>query len=260
MKSKDRGQYYFEWRPNDNCEITDTDSQESGWALVDTIERTSPVAFNAHTETMTIAKSPSTSLKKKSFLRIMLNDLKGLEVTGKDLRLLNKDGSVHSAYVFLHASVHSFSDYLERSNYIRKHAYGKYVIISKEEENEKLQKSFSELNIEDIRNSKYPKRLLNNAYTDMLYKFAPLTQVLRRATEADGGRSAKTNTENLEQPNSLDDENLLTILALRPHVIRGEPMTLQQWNNLKEPDGSFKASNVDKIKEIVFSGVSAFYV
>ncbi|EDS34572.1 conserved hypothetical protein [Culex quinquefasciatus] len=144
--------HFFEWKQTDMCEILDTESQDSGWSLVDTIESTSssPIpGISGSAQKCSEANDATaagqtegcpTSKNAKPSVMVLFRDLLGIEYSKNELRFFNPDYSVHN--------------FLERRRFIRKNSRRKHYYYCQEvaETDDKLQRSFSELNIEDIRN------------------------------------------------------------------------------------------------------------
>lgn len=299
------GLFIFEWVPNlidTNFEIYDTDSQESGWSLIDTIGRasysvlnaadiensrslTSPTSFDVTDDRKSAAaaaSSPSANTlnsNRNSILSVKVNDLKGLIVNKKELKLMNKyNGTVHSSYVFVQDSAESFAKYLEGLHYIRKcSAQSNYFLFMEDSEKEKLQKSFAELNIDDIRNSKLSrKNIFFNPYNlEIFSKIANVPhQLITRKEERphhhihDALREqdslvCEISKENLELPLSsaamdCGDEDELVQLPTRPIVERSNPLTEKQWKEFITPEG--RVSDPERVKEIIFHGVSKSFL
>ncbi|KAL9708045.1 hypothetical protein quinque_011563 [Culex quinquefasciatus] len=266
--------HFFEWKQTDMCEILDTESQDSGWSLVDTIESTSssPIPgisgsaqkcseVNDATAAGQTEGCP-TSKNAKPSVMVLFRDLLGIEYSKNELRFFNPDYSVHSAYLFAHGSPYSFVDFLERRRFIRKNSRRKHYYYCQEvaETDDKLQRSFSELNIEDIRN-----RPRANPYFDFVSKLASVHhQILplgraapeeRRSPQEELGRDVVVKQPTSNGIDKLKKEEVRPVvskLAPRQPVHRGQPLTAKQWSDLKAQDGSI--TDPDLLKEIIFRG------
>lgn len=153
---------YIEWRPIDHYLISDADTQEQDdWSFVDTItkrNRTASecLAFN----NPTIDERPNATLSsasKAKILRTNIGDLKTIEVlkSGHLIRLIsNVDGKANSEYFFQNGNADGFVRTLQTTHCLRRsrHYRNHYEILSNVEcDTEKLQKTFAELKIEDIK-------------------------------------------------------------------------------------------------------------
>uniref|UniRef100_A0A182U2D0 TBC1 domain family member 15 n=1 Tax=Anopheles melas TaxID=34690 RepID=A0A182U2D0_9DIPT len=281
--------HVFEWKP-ETCDITDSESLESGWSLVDPISRQpSPqqpaqpasIACPASTVSGTgsspnsraASEEPATGAptKAKLSIRVFLRDLKGLETHKDELRFYNHDHTVHSVYLFRQTSTSVLLQLLERFRCVRKSTHRKnfYRCID-DPDQDKLQKSFSELNIADIRARPRPR-----PYMDMLSKLANVQQILpihRPASQSTlPGELRLSNLNARVQDAAADrhstDESHGDVpvtdngetngtetrkLAPRPPVHRGLPLDAGTWEDVKCPNGSI--SDPERVKEIIFRG------
>uniref|UniRef100_A0A182NE53 TBC1 domain family member 15 n=1 Tax=Anopheles dirus TaxID=7168 RepID=A0A182NE53_9DIPT len=275
--------HVFEWKP-ETCEITDSESLESGWSLVDPISRQSspqqPVqpttivgassisAASSHVERASSEEPPTgVTTKVKLTIRVFLRDLKGLETYKDELRFYNHDHTVHSVYLFRQTSTSVLLQLLERFRCVRKSTHRKnfYRCID-DPDQDKLQKSFSELNIADIRARPRPR-----PYMDMLSKLASVQQILpiHRPTsqsaipgelrlsnlnariDADASDQHSVDGQSLAV-NGESETNTTKKLADRPPVHRGLPLDAGTWEDVKCPNGSI--SDPERVKEIIFRG------
>lgn len=269
--------HFFEWKQTDVCEILDTESQDSGWSLVDTIESTSssPIpgisgsAQRSSNETNDSAAAAATATSEtesaspknvKLSVMVLFRDLLAVEYSKNELRFFNPDYTVHSVYLFGHGSPYSFVDFLERRRFIRKSSRRKHFYRCQEEaDNDKLQRSFSELNIEDIRN-----RPRANPYFDFVSKLAsvhhqilPLsrhvvTPAEERRSPPDGGNDDVGKQTATSNGVKKEEVVVQSKLVPRPPVHRGQPLTARQWADLRAQDGSI--TDPDLLKEIIFRG------
>lgn len=258
--------YYFEWKQVDVCEVLDTESQDSGWSLVDTIESTSssPIRSEGDSAKPSEVNSVSgneTQKDPKISLTALFRDLKGVEIVKNELRFINLDLSVHSLYLF-HASPHSFVDFLERKRFVRKSSRRKQFYNCVEQtDNEKMQKSFSELNIEDIRN-----RPRVSPYYDFMSKLTTVHHQilpLHRYQEEFRSRAGSQGADNVadrngsELVNGKEEKRAVSEgrqLMPRPQVHRASPLDAKKWAENKSPNGA--VVNSDQLKQIIFRGVS----
>ncbi|XP_058820534.1 TBC1 domain family member 15-like [Topomyia yanbarensis] len=256
--------HFFEWKQAETCEVLDTECQDSGWSLVDTIESTSSIPIpaanddsNNPTDTNWIPEHHSQ--KPKISIQVLFRDVKGIEYSRNELRFFNQDLSIHSLYLFHHGSPFSFVDFLERKQFIRKSARRKqFFHCLPEADNDKLQRSFSELNIEAIRNRPRP-----NPYYDFMSKLANVhNQILplgrqpeselrirlspQNETEAVGERNGG------ETINGIEENTVSRKLVPRPPAQRGSPLDAAKWLEYRAPNGSIM--DPDRVKDIIFRG------
>lgn len=277
--------HIFEWKP-ETCEITDSESLESGWSLVDPISKqpSSPPQggiIHPYVASKSVA-SPSAdsaimgggndrvscdepacgSMKLKTSIRVYLRDLRGIETHKEEFRLYNNDHTVHSVYLFRQSSPSVLIQLLERFRCVRKSTHRKnYYRCIDDPDQDKLQKSFSELNIADIRARPRPR-----PYMDMLSKLANVQQILPLTRPAQSNvhrelrfstlTSAETPDSNQgsvtpnDKEESINDEKWK--LIARPQVNRGLPLDAGSWEDVKCPNGSI--SDPERVKEIIFHG------
>ncbi|XP_053694266.1 TBC1 domain family member 15 [Sabethes cyaneus] len=269
--------YFFEWKQTETCEVLDIECQDSGWSFVDTIESTSSIPMQlengASCDKPSDANQPSANQAQKSnkiSIQVLLRDLKGMEIVRNELRLFDQNSSIHSLYLFHHGSPHSFVDFLERKRFIRKSSRRKqfYECFPEEPDNDKLQRSFSELNIEDIRS-----RPRASTYMDFMSKLATVHQqilpIVRQTDIVSGFRSQLNSPQDDMESNDVDSHNgeiqeingtevvpMMTKktrqLVPRPYALRGTPLSSEQWVEFRAPNGSIL--NPDRVKEIIFRG------
>lgn len=259
------GLYFFDWKQEQVCDVLDTESQDSGWSLVDTIEHTSssPVHSgndqNKPSDTNSNTDINSKENQKGSIV-VNFRDLRCMEFVRNELRLHSRDG-VHSSYLFNHGSPQSLIAYLERRQFVKRSSRRKQLYHCLEGvENDKLQRSFSELNIEDIQN-----RPRQSTYYDLMSKFANVHQMLpiiRHSEEfrsRSGSYSGSENTvdhhasyKDRVEKHEVDSEPESSNLVPRTQVHRGPPLDSVKWNASQAPNGSVKDAN--QIKQIIFNG------
>lgn len=163
----------IEWKPNDFL-IADADSHDhDDWSIVDTIikrQRTvsESLAFNCNDAPAVKASSspasnaspvPAAVHSAPRRIRIKIKELQHVEVLKNNhlLRLVKKsDGKVHSEYFFQHGNAEGFVRGLQTTHCLRRSAHKRdlYEIVDNvEHDKEKLQKTFAELRIDDIKGS-----------------------------------------------------------------------------------------------------------
>lgn len=286
-----------EWKPNDNFIIADADTQvQDDWSFVDTIAKrtrtaSETIVFNTSSGTIS-HKEPSPSVvpgthhnpAKPRVIRAKIRDLRAIEVyrNGHAIRLINKsDGKTHSEYFFQHGNADSFLRTLKTTHCLQPSRNNRnlYEITENTEyDKEKLEKTFAELKIDDIKGStgwisnivRNPIDFLatmSNAYTVIpgMVQSGYLSSTQRTPDEAYHGASmvTSTNDESYEvlgtsprpssegsSENHTKDEEYK--LPPRPKVQRGCPLTEKQWCEFMSEDG--RITDVERVKEVIFRG------
>ncbi|KAJ6648815.1 TBC1 domain family member 15 [Pseudolycoriella hygida] len=283
----------IEWKPNDNFLIADADTQvQDDWSFVDTIAKrtrtaSETIAFNtssgtiAHKEPSPITPATHQNQIKPRIVRAKIVDLKNIEVykNGHSIRLVNKsDGKTHSEYFFQHGNADSFLRTLKTTHCLRPSRNNRniYEIVENiDYDKEKLEKTFAELKIEDIKGSGgWISNMVRNpiGHTfDFLAKMSDAYTVLpgvvqnvytshttdtsSMATSTNDeyevlGTSPRPSSESSSNDNhEKDTENNL---PPRPHIIRGSPLTEKQWCEFLSEDG--RITDVERVKEVIFRG------
>lgn len=161
---------YIEWKPNEHYLIADADTQEQGdWSLVDTIKKRQRTASecnvfgnaNSVQPKEVEQRQPITQQNSKpNILRARIGDLKYIDVlkNGHIIRLINKsDSKVHSEYFFQNGNADGFVRTLQTTHCLQRSRHNKNqfeVVENIEYDKEKLQKTFAELKIDDIKAGK----------------------------------------------------------------------------------------------------------
>lgn len=251
--------HFFEWKMSETCEIMDTDSQDSDWSLVQTTASPNKTSDDS----ASLENDPQKS--SKPTIRVLFRDLKGIEFSKTEFRLYNHNKTIHSLYLFNHGSPHSFVDFLERKRFVKRSSRQKHFYHCLEETDcDKLQKSFSELNIEDITSRPRP----TNVYMDFMSKLASMPhQILPLSKQPDVTISTRVSpphaasggpmcngAEDADGSTTIEhvDEAECRKLAPRPAVHRGEPLNAKQWAEFRATDGSI--TDADRVKDIIFHG------
>lgn len=162
----------IEWKPNDHYLIADADTQEQGdWSFVDTITKRQRTASECNVfgnpnavqskETKDTAERQSTQQNNKpNILRARIHELKYIDVlkNGHVIRLINKsDGKVHSEYFFQNGNADGFVRTLQTTHCLQRSRHNKNqfeIVDNIEYDKEKLQTTFAELKIDDIKAGK----------------------------------------------------------------------------------------------------------
>lgn len=293
----------IEWKPNDNFIIADADTQvQDDWSFVDTIAKrtrtaSETIVFNTSSGTIShkeaappIVPGTHQNANKPRIIRAKIVDLKFIEVfkNGHAIRLVNKsDGKPHSEYFFQHGNADSFLRSLKTTHCLQvsRHNRNVYEITdgNVEYDKEKLQKTFAELRIEDIKGSGggWISNIVRNPIgqtMDFLAKMSDAYTVLpgvvhggftspqRTSEEPYHGSSMATSTtdefyevlgtsprpcsESSSIDNQIKEED--EKLPPRPNIIRGSPLTEKQWGEFLSEDG--RVTDSERVKEVIFRG------
>uniref|UniRef100_A0A336LRN6 TBC1 domain family member 15 n=1 Tax=Culicoides sonorensis TaxID=179676 RepID=A0A336LRN6_CULSO len=213
---------------------------------------------------------PHEATKKSKAIKINNKscDLKGLEVTKNELKVIDKYGVATFVYSFHSGSgVENFMAYLERSNYVQKVKRGFYTFVDYSER-DKLHKSFAELNIEEILNSRRNQswrpvggtlemlaaighNFLPRGRDEYSTPTSPLTPERNNDTAEMLHTDEANNVEKMMvSMGQLDTDD--SYLPTRTTTNREAPLTLQQLNEFQAEDGSYH--DIDTIKGIIFRG------
>lgn len=293
----------IEWKPNDNFIIADADTQvQDDWSFVDTIAKrtrtaSETIVFNtssgiiSHKEPSPIVPGTHQSQNKPRIIRAKIVDLKFIEVfkNSHAIRLVNKsDGKSHSEYFFQHGNADSFLRTLKTTHCLQvsRHNRNVYEISDNMEyDKEKLQKTFAELKIEDIKGgggwiSNIVRNPIGHTF-DFLAKMSDAYTVLpgvvqvvqsgytspqrAAAEEAYHGSSMATSSNDeyevlgtsprpSSESSSIDnhvkeDEDKL---PPRQKIMRGSALTEKQWCEFMSEDG--RITDAERVKEVIFRG------
>jgi TBC1 domain family member 15 len=209
------------------------------------------------------------SASKRKNLRIPLSDIKQLKVHNSELLLINRDDQHIITYHFKRSTPASFLRILILHRLLKQNMSDKNVYTVKDPEFEKLQKSFAELNIEEIKSSKGPQRpflvhgyeLLSQIGKNVLGTTKPRFQDHRpgamKFEMANELVSSKETSPESENKSELDScEKLMEIVnePLPPREIfkRESPLTRKQWLEFQTENGQI--SDPERIREIIFRG------
>lgn len=265
----------IEWKANDHYLIADADTQDD-WSFVDTItkrNRTSSecAVFGSPPSAATQAKeinnverqqSPSQTTKSNC-LRVRIIDLKNIDVlkNGHIIRLIsNSDNKVHSEYFFQNGNAEGFVRTLQTVHCLQRSRHNKNqfeVVDNTEYDKEKLQKTFAELKIDDIKAGK--RGWLPFSLEHTIDFFAKVSDVYTMAGQSVQTSPVKSNQNSSTSLISNEYEVLSTSpkphnsnLPPRPNVIRGSPLSEKQWKEFMTEDG--RISDAERVKEIIFRG------
>lgn len=253
---KKQDSFFIEWRPNCNVEIAGAEIAEDAideWSIINQI------TFKPAGDSLSFLAP------KVKNLRIPLFDIKKLKVSNSELHLFNRDDQHIVTYNFKRSTAASFLRMLQNLRLLQQSLNDRNVYLIKDPEFEKLQKSFAELNIEEIKTAKTPQRpFLVHGYeflsqigknvlgsrNERPHGSRPGAYRFEMGTEEISGESSPEmdNRQVIDIPKVVREENL----PPRQAVKRDKPLTLKQWQEFITKDG--KISDPERIKEIIFRG------
>ncbi|XP_064540931.1 TBC1 domain family member 15 [Drosophila montana] len=294
-----RRRVYVEWHLNDNIMIADDSQDQGDWALVDTIAgrtRTTSECSAFNTKPAELGSNGNVAPARARIMRALLEDLAAVEVQhrGQTLRFLRKsDNGVHCEFFFQHGNADLFVRSMRQQHFIESSEAGRsggevYAILNTE--NQKLKKTFAELDIGEIKATQLPRESwLPNKLAGFLgnipdyvqppfqrspksrpgslvhgdrqnspdnYQFIKLSGSTNSACSSNSqsrGESADKSPADSELENlNAQDEKIVNNLPARQSVQRGQPLNEAQWLEFKTRDG--RISDSLRIKELIFRG------
>lgn len=266
----------IEWKPNDHYLIADADTQEQDdWSFVDTITKRQRTASECQVfgsppmqqkEIANIERQSPPQIKS-SILRARITDLKLIDVlrNGHIIRLIKRsDGTVHSEYFFQNGNADGFVRTLQTTHCLQRSRHNKNqfeVVDNIEYDKEKLQKTFAELKIDDIKAGKrgwIPNMVFEHTM-DFFAKVSDVYTIAAGQSVQSSPVKSNNSTSNLSNeyevlstsPKSQNTENNSN-LPPRPAVTRGSPLSSKQWSEFMTEDG--RISDAERVKEVIFRG------
>jgi TBC1 domain family member 15 len=196
-------------------------------------------------------------------LRIPLVDIKQFKVQGPQLLLFNRNDEHIVTYNFKRSNPISFVRYLQNLQLLKLNFHEKNVYMVKDPQFEKLQRSFAELNIEEIKHSRTPNRPFFMPGYEFLSSIG--NNVLgrrehhRKLLDARPGALRFEDSASGSSETNQNDEKVLKKVEIvknhlpeRKSVKRDNPLTQKQWQEFMTQDG--RVSDPDRLKEIIFHG------
>ncbi|ALC38546.1 CG11490 [Drosophila busckii] len=294
-----RRRLYLEWLPNDSIMIADDSQDQGDWALVDRISgrtRTTSECKAFNTKPTEMGSNGSVASTRVRTMRVLLDDLAVVEVRhrGQTIRFLRKsDNGVHCEFFFQHGNADLFVRSMRQQHIIESAETSggneEYAILTTD--NQKLKKTFAELDIGEIKSIQLPnKSWLPNRLTDFFgtipdyvqptfqrspksrpasllhgdrpagspdneqfIKLSGSTNSACSSNSQSRGDSADKSSADSELENlNAQDEKIVNNLPARQSVQRGTPLTEAQWLEFQTPDG--RISDSLRIKEFIFRG------
>ncbi|XP_017004704.2 uncharacterized protein Tbc1d15-17 [Drosophila takahashii] len=292
-----RRRLLLEWQPNDSIMIADDSQDQGDWALVDRISgRTRTTSECRAFNTKPSEPGGGAAASRSRVMRAQLEDLASVEVRhrGQTIRFMRKgSGGIHSEFFFQHGNADLFVRSMRDQHFIEtaetsRSGGEEYTILTTE--NQKLKKTFAELDIGQIKSSHLPRESwLPNKLAGFLgnipdyvqppfqrspksrpgalisgdrqtspdnYQIIGLSGSTNSACSSNGqsrGGSADKSPADSELENlNAQDEKIVNNLPDRQRVERGSPLTETQWLEFQTPDG--RISDSVRIKELIFRG------
>ena len=255
---KKQNSHFLEWKPNQNVEIAGAEIAEDAideWSIINQI------TFKPAVDSLSFLTP------KVKNLRIPLPEIHSFKVHGSELLLFNREEQHIVTYNFKRSTSASLLRMLQNMRLLKQSAHDRNVYTVKDPEYEKLQRSFAELNIEDIKTSKTPQRpFLAHGYEFLSQigknvlgtkneRFPESRPGAFRFGDQSGLETVVSGESSPEVDNRNEINNKLIkddILPPREIIKRDNPLTLKQWQEFKTEDG--RISDPDRIKEIIFRG------
>lgn len=264
---------------------------QGDWSLVDTIkkrQRTASFSSECSTPANTNAVPPKETSNveqrqpitqqntKPNILRARIGDLKCIDVlkNGHIIRLINKsDGKVHSEYFFQNGNADGFVRTLQTTHCLQRSRHNKNqfeIVENIEYDKEKLQKTFAELKIDDIKAGKgsgWISTIVRNPLEQTIDFLAKMSDVYTIAAgqsthtspvKSDPNHSVTSSSNNEEYEvlsnSPKGDDQFIPIRPKenRPSVVRGPQLSTKQWNEYITEDG--RISDSQRVKETIFRG------
>lgn len=252
--------FFIEWKPNENVELSGAEIAEESndeWSIINQI--TFKPAVNS-------INFFATKLKN---LRVPLTEIKQFRVKkDHELCLINRDDQHIITYNFKRSTPGSFLRILILHRLLSQSLNDKSLYIVKDPEFEKLQKSFAELNIEEIKTAKSQRPFLVHGYellsqigknvlgTNSRQRFQerPGSFKFEMATETLTSQETSPSNDTINEIDAVESVPVVKDDPLPPRKIfkRDGPLTHRQWKEFQTIDG--RISDPERIKEVIFRG------
>lgn len=256
--------YFLEWKPNENVEISGAEIAEDAideWSIINQI------TFKPTEDNISFIAP------KVKNLRIPLGEVKQFRVQGPELQIINRSDQHIITYNFKRSSATSIVRFLQNLHLLKPSLHDRNVFVVKDPQYDKLQRSFAELNIEEIKSSRTPNRpffmpgyeFLSSIGNNVLgrptrqhrklemrpgaLRYDPNSGAIQPSTSSSSETSPEMNNK---QNDKKIDEVVKNYLPTRGSFRRDNPLTIQQWNEFMTEDG--RVSDPERLKEIIFHG------
>lgn len=180
---------------------------------------------------------------------------------------MNKsDGKVHSEYLFQNGNADGFVRTLQTTHCLQRSRHNKNqfeIVDNIEYDKEKLQKTFAELKIDDIKAGKggWISNIVGNPLEqtiDFLAKMSDVYTIASTSTQSSPVKSDPNNSTTSLASNNDEYEVLSNSprdqfkLPIRPSVVRSMSLSPKQWSEFMTEDG--RISDAERVKEVIFRG------
>ena len=271
----------IEWKPNEFL-IADADANEQDWSLVDTISRRRRTDSESIAFSTASGATPPPTQSASRVLRTKIVDLKQIEIlkNGNHILLMHRlDHSKNSEYFFQHGNADGFVRNMQSAHCLMRSRHNRNIYeinFDVQFDRDKLQKTFAELRIDDIKGPAGIWGLVRNPIgpaIDFLAKISDVYTVLPNVVGTGGNTSpADTNSSSMVASSNDEYEYLSTSprqlpqmennqkydsteeykMPVRCSVVRGGKLMPKQWSEYLSEDG--RITDVDRIKEQIFRG------
>ncbi|XP_066599732.1 TBC1 domain family member 15 isoform X2 [Prorops nasuta] len=229
----------IEWKPTEDFVLSEDQDPDPEWSLVDT--RTS----KSHGS----SGSPD-SLGRSRNVKILLSELRSFRINqgGQQLIFYLKDGTTYVAFFHL-VKAETFINSLKTYLHFVKSRMDKNLYLVMNEVSHALNKSFAELDLFQENTSdyvwKFMKNLHNRPYETTLEAFSKLADIWH-VSQPHASIGCADEYELLEELGPA------ITLPPCPPCPRGQPLTQEQWDSFKDPEG--RVTDPDIVKDIIFRG------
>lgn len=255
---KKQDSYFIEWKPNENVEIAGAEIAEDAideWSIINQI------TFKPTSDSTIGYVSP-----KVKNIRYPLSEIKQLKIQGSEMFLFDRNDQHTVTYNFKRSTAASLIRVMQNLRLLKPSTHDRNTYIVKDPEFEKLQRSFAELNIDEIKTSKTPQRPLlvhgyeflsqigknvlgrnERSYQDSrpgAYRFDIGSETIM---SGDSSPEISSRVE-IDAPKVVKEDPL----PPRQQKKRDNPLTTKQWNEFMTEDG--RISDPERIREIIFRG------
>lgn len=258
---------FLEWKPNENVEMSGAEIAEDAideWSIINQI------TFKPTEDNISFIAP------KVKNLRIPLGEIKQFKVQGPELQIVNRSDQHIITYNFKRSNAMSIVRFLQNMHLLKPSLHDRNIFVVKDPQYDRLQRSFAELNIEEIKSSRTPNRpffmpgydFLSSIGNNVLGRPARAHRKLEMrpgalrydatsgAVQPSTSSSSETSPDNMQNKQSDKkiklNEEVKSHLPPRGSFTRDNPLTLRQWNEFMTEDG--RVSDPERLREIIFHG------
>ncbi|KAL8575545.1 hypothetical protein ACOMHN_059609 [Nucella lapillus] len=253
--------HYVEWKAE---EVLNLESQsDQDWAVIGS------VSYKNEREGDTVSMNAKMDARRKYNISFDLLDLKSFKRSAPNhgwayIIFILKDGTTFPALHFHNGGSKALLKELEKFIHIRRSPNDQRLFIVQEHDPDMLSKSFDELQLFSESSGRLVSNFIHDPYTATMGSFSKVTNFLR-----DVLMSENPQTRPKEELAELLHDDLpgmeishqdepgfevvtKTKLPPRPTVLRGDPLTAQQWASYFDADGCIQ--QLDELQETIFRG------